>query len=459
MGGRTEVRYARSDDAYVAYRVVGDGPLDVLWYPGASLLPMESIDDEPSLTRIQDRLATFSRVIEFDVRGVGLSDPSAPSSPPTLEQWVQDAIAVLDSVGVERAAVFAPRDSSLEAVLLATSHPDRVASLIVVNGTARMRRADDYPDGIPDRIIDRFLETNTQPAMSQDAAESDSAPMPDFLSFAAPSVAGDVNFRSWWERAGHQGASPASARAILAVVYNADVRSLLPLVQVPTLVLHRRDSANFRIGHGRYLAEHIPGAKFVELAGADCLYWVGETDLMLDEVEEFLTGTRHGPNADRLLATVLFTDIVGSTEQLATLGERRWREVLDRHDAIVSRQVERFRGRHIKATGDGALATFDGPARAVLCAGAIRGEVAELGLQIRAGVHTGELEVRGADVAGMAVHIAARIEATAGPGEILVSRTVVDLIIGSGIEVTNRGDHDLKGVPGSMTLSVVDVIP
>jgi class 3 adenylate cyclase len=314
-----------------------------------------------------------------------------------------------------------------------------------------MRRADDYPAGIPNHIVDRFLETNTQPATG-DTAE-------DFLSFAAPSVAGDPVFRSWWDRSGRRGASPATAKAVLEVLYRADVRPLLGLVRAPTLVLHRRDSRNHRVGHGRYLAAHIPGARLVELSGADCLYWVGDCDEMMDEVEEFLTGQRRGPNAERVLATVLFTDIVGSTDMVARVGERRWHELLDRHDDIARHHVARFRGRVVKTTGDGIVATFDGPARGVLCAAAIRDALLEHGIEIRAGLHIGEVEVRGDDIAGMTVHAAARIEALAGAGEILVSRTIVDLIVGSGIDVDDRGEHQLKGVPQPMTVFAVRDAP
>jgi class 3 adenylate cyclase len=311
-----------------------------------------------------------------------------------------------------------------------------------------MPRADDYPVGFPHRILDRFLETNMEP----DAVERGL----DMLSLFAPSVAGDGAFRAWWNRAGHRGASPATARLIERVKFQADVRALLPLVAVPTLILHRSGNAVFRPGHARYLADHIPDAKYVELPGADDLYWVGDTTGMLDEIEEFLTGVRHGPEPDRVLATVLFTDIVGSTEHLAEVGDRRWRDLLDRHDVALRRQLQRFRGREIKMTGDGVLATFDGPARAVLCARAIVDAAGQLGLRIRAGVHMGEVEVRGEDVGGMAIHIAARVAALAGPRQVLVSRTVVDVIVGSGIETTDRGEHALKGVPGGWRLFAVE---
>jgi DNA-binding SARP family transcriptional activator/class 3 adenylate cyclase len=436
-------RYAKSSDADIAFHVLGKDSPDLLMFSSA-LLPIDAMYEEPSLTRFNNRLASFSRLIQFDVRGVGMSESFAPSSPPTLEQWVHDAAAVMAAAGSERAAVFGPRDASLHAILLAATYPDRVTSLIIVNGSARPSRADDYPFGIPQHVLDAFLQVNMEP----DAVEQGF----DYLALAAPSVAGDNAFRAWWNRAGNRGASPARARAIQAVYLQADVRPVLPLVRVPTLILHRRDNASWRAPHGRYLAEHIPGAKYVELPGADDLYWVGDTDRMLDEIEEFVTGVRPGPRADRVLATVLFTDIVGSTRRLADVGERRWRDLLDRHDVAVREQLERFRGREIKMTGDGVLATFDGPARAVMCACAIRDATAQLGLEIRAGVHAGEVEIRGEDIGGMAVHIAARIEALADPREVLVSRTVVDLIVGSGIETTDRDEHVLEGVPGEWRL-------
>jgi DNA-binding SARP family transcriptional activator/class 3 adenylate cyclase len=438
-----DTRYAKSGDVDIAFHESGADSPDILMFSTA-VLPIDSMDEEPSLARFNDRLASFSRLIRFDVRGVGMSDAFAPSSPPTLEQWIQDAVAVMDAAGSERAAVFGPRDASLQAILLATTYPDRVSSLIIVNGTARLARADDYPIGVPQRVLDRFLELN----METDAVERGF----DLLAVAAPSVADDDAFRAWWNRAGNRGASPARARAMQAVYQQADLRPVLPLVRVPTLILHRRDNAMFRADHGRYLAAHIPEAKYVELPGADDLYWVGDADGMLDEIEEFLTGVRPGPRPDRILATVLFTDIVGSTRRVAEMGERRWRDLLDRHDLAVRRQLERFRGQEIKMTGDGVLATFDGPARAVRCGCAIRDAAAQLGLEIRAGVHTGEVEVRGDDIGGMAVHIAARVESLAEPREVLVSRTVVDLIVGSGIETIDRGEQVLDSVPGTWRL-------
>jgi class 3 adenylate cyclase len=447
VGEAPEIRYAKHGDVHIAYQVHGaDGP-DLLAF-SSSLIPIDSVVDEPSLARFDRRLASFSRVIRFDMRGVGMSDSVSPTDPPTLEQWMQDAVAVLDAVGSERAALLAPRDAALQAILLAATHPNRVSHLVLVNGTARFMRDDDYPFGIPERLLDAFLEVNMEP----DAVEQGY----DVLASAAPTVVDDSAFRSWWNRAGNRGAGPATARAIQAVYTKADVRPLLPFIRAPTLVLHRVGNVLTRVGHGRYLAEFIPGARYVELPGADDLYWVGDTEEMLDEIEEFVTGQRRGPDVDRILTTVLFTDIVGSTERAGEVGDRRWRDLLDQHDEVVRRHLERFQGREVKMTGDGVLATFDGPGRAVHCAIAMRDATARLGLAIRVGIHTGEVEVRGEDIGGMAVNLASRIESAADPNEILLSRTVVDLIVGSGIETRDRGEHDLKGVPGSWQLFAVE---
>src|SRR4051794_4503081 len=436
--------FAKRDGVHVAYQVIGHGDLDILVF-SSGLLPVDSMDEEPSLARFHRRLASIGRLIRFDLRGIGLSDPISPAQPPSLEQWVDDAVAVLDAAHSERAAVFAPRDSSLPAILLAATFPDRVASLVMVNGTARVARADDYAIGIPGHVLDRFLDENT-------AIESDEESSFDFLSSAAPTVADDESFRAWWIKAGYRGASPSTARALQAVTLGADVRPILAAVQAPTLVMHRRSDIFVRVAHGRYLADHIRDATFVELDGADDLYWVGDTEGMLDEIEEFLTGVRHGPGADRMLATILFTDIVGSTERAVAEGDMHWRDLLDQHDAALRRQLVRFGGREVKTTGDGVLAVFDGPTRAVTCATAIRDAAPQIGLSGRVGIHTGEVTTRGDDVSGVAVHIAARVEAKAEPDEVLVSRTVADLVVGSGLTFADRGEHTLKGVPGTWRL-------
>ena len=441
-----EIRYARNGDVDIAYHLLGLDAPDLLAF-SSSVLPIDSMNEEPSLARFHNRLASFSRLIRFDLRGVGMSDPVVPSSPPTLEQWIGDAVAVLDGAGSAKAAVFAPRDTSLEAILLATSHPERVSALVMVNGTARFARAPDYPVGIPEPLLERFLQLNMEP----DAVERGL----DFLGLAGPSVAGDKAFRAWWDRAGNRGASPATSRTIQDVYLRADVRPLLPLVRAPTLILHRRDNAVTRVGHGRYLAEHIPGAKYVELPGADDLYWVGDTGAMLDEIEQFLTAIRRTRHSDRTLATILFTAIIGSTPRMADGDDRRSRDLLNRHDEAVRLHLGRFRGRQIRSTSKGVVATFDGPARAVSCACAIRDAAGRLGLEIRAGVHTGEVEVIGDGIGGIAVDIAAQVEMLADPGQVLVSRTVVDLIVGSGIEFADRGEHELRAVPGTWRLFAV----
>ncbi len=442
----TRTRYAKSGDVDIAYQVLGEGPIDLLLYTGGTI-PIDCVDEEPSMARFQRRLASFGRLLRFDRRGVGLSDRGSTSVPPTTEQWMQDGIAVLDAVDSERAAVFAPLVGSPEGLMLAAMHPERVSGLIVVNGAARATWAPDYPDGLPQSLVDSSVMLNAEP----DAVEQGY----NALAVFAPSVANDPAFRAWWDRAGNLGATPAMARAMQAVVYETDVRNFLPLIRVPTLIIHRADNPFFSVGHGRYLAEHIPGAKRVELSGADLLYWVGDTGPMLDEIEEFLTGVRGGSGAERILATVLFTDIVGSTDRAAQLGDGRWRDLLDRHDQSVRIQIERFRGREVKTVGDGFVATFDSPSRAIECALAIRDSLKAFDIDVRGGIHTGEVEVRGDDVAGVAVHIGARVSALAGPGEILVSSTVKDSVVGSSVEFEQRGEHELKGVPGTWRLFAV----
>jgi class 3 adenylate cyclase len=439
-----EIHYARNGSIHVAYQTLGTSSDRDLLIFSSAVLPIDSMDDEPGLARFHRRLSRFARVIRFDARGVGMSDPIDPDGSTTLEHWVEDAVSVLDAAGSRRAAVLAPRDSSMQGVLLAASFPQRVSALVLINGTARFARADDYPAGIPQVILDRFLDLNMDP----DAVEKGL----DYLSLAAPTAAADPSFRAWWVKAGYRGASPSAARMIQSVWLRADVRPVLPFVRVPSLIIHRRDNDAIRVGHGRYLAEHIPGARLVELDGADDLYWVGDTDEMLAEIEEFLTGERTANDPDVVLATVLFTDIVGSTGRMAEIGERAWSTLLDRHDAAIRRQLGRFGGTEVKTTGDGLVATFTGPAQAVRCAQAIRDAAGQIGLEVRVGVHTGQIENRGVDIGGMAVHIAARVQAAARPGEILVTRTVVDIAVGSGIEFEPRGQRVLKGVPGRWPL-------
>jgi class 3 adenylate cyclase len=432
----------------IAYQVLGTGRLDLL-QSVAGFIPIDCMDEEPALARFQRRLASFGRLIRFDRRGVGLSDRGSPAVPPTLEQWAEDALAVLDAVGSERAVMVAGGASSLEAITLTAGYPERVGRLVVVNGLARALWAADYPEGIGESRIEELIGGVDPNAVEQGF---------DFLAHVAPSVAGDAAFRAWNDRAGNLGATPAMARALHRARLTADVRHLLPEIQVPTLIIHRADIMYplGHVGHGRYLAEHIPAAKYVEVPGIDTLYWVGDTTRMLDEIEEFLTGIRGGSGTERVLATVLFTDIVGSTERAAAVGDRGWRDLLDNHDQTVRRQLERFRGREVDTAGDGFFATFDSPGRAIECALAIRDALKELNIDVRAGIHTGEIEVRGDGLAGLTVNIGARVSALAGAGEVFVSSTVKDIVSGSGLELAERGEHKLKGVPGTWHVFAVN---
>jgi class 3 adenylate cyclase len=449
MEPNSRARYATSGDVEIAYQVLGEGPTDLLLYAGGTI-PIDCVDDEPSMARFHRRLASFCRLLRFDRRGVGLSDRGSSSAPPTTEHWVQDAVTILDAVGSERATVLAPFVDSPAGLMLAATHPDRVSGLVVINGAARAMWAPDYPDGIPQSLVASL-------GMFRLGAEPDAVEQGyDTLAVLSPSVADDAAFRSWWDRSGNLGMTPAMARAGQAALYTTDVRHCLRDIRVPTLVMQRADNPVFAIGHARYLAEHISGARLIELPGPDLLYWVGDTGPMLDEIEEFVTGVRGGSGVERVLATVLFTDIVGSTDRAAKLGDGRWRDLLDRHDQNVRTQIERFRGREVKTVGDGFVATFDSPGRAIECAVAIREILKGFDIDVRAGIHTGEIEVRGDDVAGMAVHIGARVSALASPGEILVSSAVPPLVVGWGMQFEDRGERELKGVPGSWRLFCVE---
>jgi class 3 adenylate cyclase len=429
--------------ACVAYQALGGGTVDLLLMGGGPF-SIDSVEDEPSLARFQRRLGSFSRLVRYDARGSGLSDPVSPNDPPTLEDWMDDALAVMDAVGPGPWALLGAQLGALDALMVAASHPERVGSLVIVNGTARLSSAEDYATGLP-RWFGNFMNQSVDPAAF-------SAAHNEWLMSVAPSAIGNPAFVDWWTRARNRYASPTMHRAILDVFNRADVRDLLAVIQVPTLVIHRRDLKTVPVGHGRYIAERIDNAKYVELPGTDFLYWLGETTTMLDEIEEFLTGTRSASQPDRVLATVLFTDIVSSTAQASSAGDREWHDRIDAHDAMVRRQIERFRGREVKSTGDGFLATFDGPARAIECGCAIRDGARQLGMEIRVGLHSGEIDLRGDDIGGITVNIAARVTALARPGNVVVSRTVTDLVAGSRFEFEDFGDHELKGVAGTWKL-------
>jgi class 3 adenylate cyclase len=411
--------------------------------PGPSI-PIDTIDAEPSMYRFHRRLATFARVIRLDQRGIGLSSrvPSVDVIGPTF--WARDVISVMNAVGCERATILAPGFTSATGLVLAADYPERVNSLVIINGGARALYAPDYPMGA--NIDD--LDLYTTVAVDPDAVDQGF----DMLGLIAPSVAPDDAFRAWWDMAGNRAASPSMALAMIKTIRHSDVRETLPRITAPTLVLHRADSTFTPIAHGEYLAEHITGARLVALPGADTLYWVGNTGPMLDEIEEFITGVRGGADAERLLTTIVFTDIVGSTQRAAELGDDRWRDLLDNHDTIVRHEIQRFGGREVNTAGDGFVATFSSPSAAIACSDEIVDAVQVLGIEVRVGIHAGEVEVRGNDVAGMAVHIGARVSALAGPSEVLVSSTVRDIVTGSRHRFAERGERELKGVPGQWRL-------
>ena len=445
MSDTPKTSFARtSAGASVAYQTQGGGTVDLLLIGGGPF-SIDSVEDEPALARFQRRLASFSRCVRYDPRGSGLSDPVSPNDPPTLEDWMDDALAVMDEVSQAPWALFGAQLGALDALMVAASHPERVGSLVIVNGTARLSWAEDYAIGQP-QLVDNI--------QSVDPAAL-SASHDEWLLSVAPSAAGNPAFVDWFTRARNRYASPAMHKAILKVFSRADVRDLLGVIKVPTLVIQRCDLKWLPSGHGRYIADRVVNSKYFELPGADYLYWMGDTTSMLDEIEEFLTGTRSASESDRVLATVLFTDIVRSTAQASAMGDRAWRDRTDAHDAMVRRQIERFRGREVRSTGDGFLATFDGPARAIECGCAVRDGARQLGMEIRVGLHTGEVELRGDDIGGITVNVAARVMAHAGSGNVVVSRTVTDLVAGSHFDFEDRGEHELKGVPGSWRLFAV----
>jgi class 3 adenylate cyclase len=434
-------RYASSPDGTsIAYQVHGEGPLDLVFVPGF-VSHVELLWEEPTIGRFMRRLASFSRLVLFDKRGQGLSD--RPGRPPTLEESMDDLGAVMDAVGIEHAAIFGISEGGPMSLLYAASHPERVSALVLYGTYARLTEAPDYPEGIRPEFLDRWGE-----AMRREWGG------PVGVELWAPSERDNPDFARWWGRLLRQGASPSAALDLMDLYREIDVRPALPAIGAPTLVVHRRDDRLVPPRHARYLADHIAGARYVELEGSDHLVAVGADDL-IDEIEEFLVGSRGAHGIERSLATVLFTDIVGSTETAARLGDRRWRDLLERHDATVRHALAVHRGQEVKTTGDGFLATFDGPARAIRCATSIRDELGESGVEVRSGIHSGEVEMIGADVGGMAVNIGARVGALAGPGEVLVSSTVRELVVGSGIDFEPRGSHELKGAPGEWRLFAV----
>jgi class 3 adenylate cyclase len=438
-----ETKYAQSGDVGIAYQEVGSGPFDLLLVPGF-ISHLEQAWEHPAYSRFLQRLASFSRLILFDKRGTGLSDRIVEL--PTLEQRMDDVRAVMDAAGSKRAALFGISEGGPMSVLFAATHPARASSLVLYGSIARGAWAPDYPWGT--KLNDRW-EGWLQGWRNHWGG-------PYGLENWAPSVADDAQFQQWWAKYLRLGASPSSAINIFRMNAAIDVRDILPAVRVPTLVLHRSGDRAIEIEQGRYLARHIPGAKFVELAGDDHLWWVGDSESIVDQIQEFLTGERPGFEPDRVLATILFTDIVESTKHAAEIGDRRWRDLLDRHNVLMHMEIGRSRGTVVKSTGDGFLATFDGPARAIRCACAMHEQVRLLGIRIRSGLHTGEVEIMDGDVGGIAVHLAARVLEKAHADEVWTSGTVRDLVAGSKFHFRARGTHRLKGIAGNWPLFAVE---
>jgi pimeloyl-ACP methyl ester carboxylesterase len=438
-----QIRYAQNGDVSIAYRVFGSGELDLIFVPGF-VGHLEIGLESPLARRFMERLGSFSRVHMFDKRGFGLSDRDIDGY--TVEATAEDMAAVLDSADVERAAVFGVSEGGTAAAMFAATHPDRTTALVEFGTYARVAQAPDYPQGVPVETIRAF-----QRSLLEGWGTANS-----LRAFVSQEEARDPHLQEWWARLLRGGGSPATARGLTDAYEQLDVRAVLPMIKAPTLVLWRKGDGLIPPQLSKTLVEGIPDARGVELEGAAHLFIAGDQDALLGEVEQFLTGARAAPKSERVLATVLFTDIIGSTEQASSLGDRRWREVLSEHNRLAETEVEAERGRLVKSIGDGMLAAFDGPARAISAAQALRDRLAPLGLQIRAGVHTGECEQLGEDLGGIAVHIGARVSSQAGAGEVLVSQTVRDLVVGSGLEFEDRGVRELKGVPGEWRLFAVN---
>ena len=450
-------QYALRDGVHIGYQVwgqapaaSGDGPVDVLEFNSGLMISVDETVDEPNWLRYTERVADFSRLIRFDAGGLGLSDPLPTDTDPSIEGWGRDALAVMDAAGCDRVVVLASAGGTMPALWLAATHPERVISLIIVNGTARVGRAEDYGFGASDEEV--AAGSGIEGTVTDDGIPRD-------IAIFAPSLAHRIGFREWWGRAARRGASPATAQAFNLVTFSADVRWTLPSVTCPVLVFARLDSYAQLSEHGRYLSEHIAGARLITTTGPDILPWAGEFDSIIDEMEEFVTGSRGVHAATRLLAAVLFTDIVDSTVRAAAVGDRQWRAVLDEFDVNVGRLLERNDGTLVKNMGDGILARFAAPAQAVRCAVAMVRMAGTAGLQLRAGLHAGEVELRGDDIGGLAVHIASRVATMAGPGEVLVTGTVRDLVVGSGIVFDDRGRHNLKGLPDEWQVLAVERAP
>jgi len=441
---RPQTRYALSGDISIAYQVLGAGPFDLVYAHGwVSHLDMQW--DEPHLAAFLTRLASFSRLITFDKRGTGLSDRVAINELPTLEQRMDDLRAVMDAAGSEKASLLGVSESGAMCLLFAATYPKRVRSVLTFGSYAKRIRSADYP-WAPTRVEREAAYSEIPQTWGTTKG----------LEAVFPSMIGNPAFEEWLGAYFRASASPAAAVALLRMNSEADIRAVLPSVRVPALIMNRIEDGDVRVDEARYIASKIPGAKLEMFPGVDHVPWVGHTDDILGEIEEFLTGSRKADTADRVLATILSTDIAGSTELITRLGDRKWRDLLERHNTLVRRELRRYRGREIDTAGDGFFAAFDGPARAIRCAKAVVEETTGLGVEVRAGLHTGECEVLGDKLTGIAVHTAARVAATASPGEVLVSATVRDLVAGSGITFAERGEHTLKGLPDRLHLFAVE---
>ncbi|MDQ3777244.1 MAG: adenylate/guanylate cyclase domain-containing protein [Actinomycetota bacterium] len=430
-----ETRYARSGDVHIAYQTVGAGASDLLLVP-EFWHSIEAQWDQPALAAFLDRLSSYGRLISFDQRGTGVSDPVPPNAVLALEQWLDDITAVMDEAMSEQAVLLGFGGGGSLSMLFAATYPERTSGLVLVNSFPRLAEAPDYHWGRAPAVEDEVLHV-MRTGWGRGV----------LLDLVAPSKVGDEEFRQWWARYQRLGSSPGTIVRMRRMLDELDVRDVLPNIRVSTLVLHRADNTFVRVEHGRYLADHIPGARYREVPGSDYFPFLGNADLFLDEIGQFLDGLSDAPDPDRVVTTVLFTDIVASTQRAAELGDRRWAELLGSHHAVIRRELERFRGHEVDTAGDGFFATFDGPARAVRCALAIVDAVRPLGLEIRAGVHTGEVEIADGERRGVAVHIGQRVLAQARGGEVLASSTVKDLVAGSGLVFADRGVHELKGVP------------
>ena len=438
-----ETKYAKSGNVHIAYQVTGEGPVDLVFVHGW-ISHIEHLWEEPSIARFLGRLASFSRLILLDKRGTGLSDPVPLDQLPTLDERMDDVRAVMNAAKSERAALLGTSEAGALNLLFAATYPERTAALILLNSYARLAWSEDYPWGI-------------RPADAEGLLKAIEDGWGKGVAFEALVVSQSDNqtMRNWWARYQRLAASPGAAVTLLRRAFDTDARAVLSAIGVPTLILHRAGDPFTGVEHGRYLAGRIAGAKYVQLTGNDHLFFAEDAEPLVAEIQEFLTGVREAGEPDRVLATVLFSDVVGSTEQAARLGDRRWRDVLDQYYGTVRTELARFRGREIDTAGDGVFAAFDGPARAIRCADAIVAGVRQLGISVRVGVHTGECEVIGAKVGGIAVHIGARVASLAASNEVLVSGTVKDLVAGSGFRFDDRGVHHLKGVPGEWRLFAV----